>query len=80
MTKAIDYVIGDHSLRLSYPSGSHPSTIVMSRTTGAFTWASISLSLKEGFGRDGDHGPRNQMEPMEPVRASTSHRKNSSAP
>ena len=47
---------GDHSLRLSYPSGSHPSTIVTSRTTGAFTWASISLSLKEGFVLDGNHG------------------------
>jgi hypothetical protein len=56
MAKAIDYVTVDRSLRISYSSGSYPSTSVTSRTTGAFTWGSLGLSLKEGFGRDGDHG------------------------
>lgn len=42
-----DYVTGDPSLQITYPSSHHPSTVVTSRTTGDFKWISMSLRLPE---------------------------------
>lgn len=49
-----DYVTGDSSLRISYPSVSHPSTIVTSKTTGDFKWISMGLNLPENITIEGD--------------------------
>jgi hypothetical protein len=51
-----NYVTGDPSLLVSYPSVSHPGTIVESQSTGDLKWIAMSLSLKEfGAYRDGVH-------------------------
>ncbi|MGI0014041.1 MAG: glycosyl hydrolase family 28-related protein, partial [Nitrososphaera sp.] len=40
-----DYVSGDSSLRISYPSVSHPNTTVTSTTKGDLKWISLGLRL-----------------------------------
>jgi hypothetical protein len=44
-----DYITGDRSLQISYPSVSHPSTIVTSKKTGDFKWISMGLNLPENI-------------------------------
>jgi hypothetical protein len=44
-----DYVTGDSSLRISYPSVSHHSTIVTSKKTGDFKWISMGLNLPDNI-------------------------------
>src|SRR5262245_58554801 len=42
-----DYVTGDPTLKLSYPSAAHPGTTVSSTKTGDQKWVSMSLRLPE---------------------------------
>ena len=42
-----EYVTGDRSLRIEYPSVNHPGAIVTSKIAGDFKWISMSLRLPE---------------------------------